>query len=103
MDPFQALCELPRLIEEYKKTAAELAEVKRELEALKEDRYVTWEWVCDYFDITKRTAFLMLSEEKAFVHGNQIKRLKKSVVTRFAERNSIKIKELSLPRQTNQP
>lgn len=96
MDPFQALCELPNLIDEYKKTAAELAEVKRELELLKSDKFVTWEWVCDYFGITKRTAFLMLSEEKIFVHGHQLKRVKKSTVLRFAEKNSIKVKEISV-------
>ncbi|UFH55503.1 hypothetical protein [Spirosoma sp. KNUC1025] len=94
MDPFQALCELPKLVEEYKRVAAELIEVKRELEALKNDKYVTWEWICEYFGVTKPTAVAMLADEKVFVFNQKVKRLKKSAVIKFAERNSLKVKEV---------
>ena len=95
MDPFQALCELPKLIDDYKRVAAELAEAQRELATLKDDQYVTWEWVCQFFSVTKPTAVAMLAEEKLFVYGQKVKRLKKSAVLKFAERNSIKVKQMS--------
>lgn len=95
MDPFQALCEIPKLVEEYKRIATQLEATERELEALKNDQYVTWEWVCQFFDVTKPTAMAMLADEKVFVYGRQIKRFKKSAILRFAERNSIKVNQLS--------
>ncbi|WP_338876938.1 hypothetical protein WBJ53_14880 [Spirosoma sp. SC4-14] len=95
MTPFEALAELPQLIADYKRVAAELQECQKELAALKDDQYVTWEWICQYFDISKSTAMLMLADEKLFVHGRQIKRFKKSTILRFAERHSIKVKQLS--------
>lgn len=100
MDPFQALSELPNFIEEYKRVATKLAEVEKELAALKEDQYVTWDWICTYFDVTKATAMQMLADEKLFVYGQQIKRFKRSAILKFAERNSIKLKEVGpLPHQ----
>ncbi|GAB3780647.1 hypothetical protein GCM10028818_33210 [Spirosoma horti] len=94
MDLLQALNELPNLVADYKKVAAQLAEAQKELAALKEDRYVSWDWIAQYFDISKTTAHLMLAEEKMFVHGRQIKRFRKSAIIRFAERNSIKVKDV---------
>lgn len=94
MDPFQALAELPKLIEDYKQAATKLAQTQKELASLKDDQYVSWEWVCQYFGITKPTAVAMLSEEKVFAYGQKIKRLRKSSILQFAERNSIKVKNL---------
>jgi len=37
----------------------------------------------------------MLADEKVFVYGRQIKRFKKSAILRFAERNSIKVSQVS--------
>ncbi|UHG93209.1 helix-turn-helix domain-containing protein [Spirosoma oryzicola] len=95
MTPFEALAELPKLVEDYKRVATELKECQQELATLKDDQYVTWEWICQYFDISKSTAMLMLADEKLFVHGRQIKRFKKSAIIKFAERNSIKVNQLS--------
>lgn len=94
MDPFQALTKLPEIVANYERIAAELAETRRELAALKDDQYVTWDWICAYFDVTRPTAMAMLAEEKLFVYGRQVKRFKKSVILRFAERNSIKAKDV---------
>ncbi|GAB3780644.1 hypothetical protein GCM10028818_33200 [Spirosoma horti] len=95
MDLLQAFTELPNLVADYKKVAAELAATQRELAALKEDKYVNWEWICEYFGVTKKTGYMMLANEKVFVHGRKIKRFKKSDILRFAERNSIKLKEIA--------
>ncbi|UFH55502.1 hypothetical protein [Spirosoma sp. KNUC1025] len=82
------------MIDRYEKATQRLIDAERELAALKDDKYVTWEWVCEYFGISRSTAALMLAEEKAFVYGRQIKRFKKSVIIRFAEKNSIQVKEI---------
>lgn len=99
MEPIVVLpaSQLKELIERYEKATQRLIEAERELAALKEDKYVTWEWICDYFGVTRPTAMLMLAEEKLFVHGQQIKRFKKSQIIRFAERNSIKVKNIPTP------
>lgn len=94
MDPFQALCELPKLIEDYKRVTAELIEAKRELASLKDDGYVSWKWVCTYFNMDEKTARSMLAEEKILVHNSKIKKFKKSDLMRFAERHSVKVKDL---------
>jgi hypothetical protein len=96
MDPLlKALSELPQLVADYKRVAADLAEAQKQLAALKDDQYVSWEWVCAYFGITKPTAVAMLQDEKIFAYGQKVKRLKKSMVLAFAERNSIKVKEVA--------
>ncbi|GAB4052479.1 hypothetical protein [Spirosoma litoris] len=94
MDPFQALTELPKLIEDYKRVSAELAQAQRELAALKDNQYVTWDWVCNFFGIDLKTAKLMLADEKLFVHNRQIKRFPKAAILSFAERNSVKVKDV---------
>lgn len=94
MDLLQALSELPNLVADYKKVAAQLAQTQKELAALKDDQYVGWDWICQYFGVSKSTAMLMLSEEKLFVHGRQIKRFRKAAILKFAERNSIKLKDI---------
>ena len=73
-----------------------LGELRRELAALKDDQYVTWDWICQYFDVTRPTAMAMLANEKLFVYGRQVKRFKKSAILKFAERNSIKVKDLQV-------
>lgn len=78
----------------YEEVTAELIAVKRELAAREDDQYVTWEWVTEYFGIDRKTARLMLAEEKLFVYGRQIKRFKKSEILRFAQRNSVKLKDI---------
>jgi hypothetical protein len=94
MDPFQALAEMPKLVADYQKTAQQLIETQRELAALKDDKLVGWDWVCEYFGVTKPTAMLMLENEKIFCYGRQVKRFKKSDIVRFAERHTIKVKDL---------
>ncbi|WP_420151805.1 hypothetical protein [Spirosoma sp.] len=92
--------QLKELIDRYEEAVSRLIEADKELAALKEDKYVTWDWICEYFGITKATAVDMLVEEKLFVYGQQIKRFKKSAVINFAERNSIKVQNIpSLPHQ----
>ncbi|GAB3026465.1 hypothetical protein [Spirosoma pulveris] len=54
MDPFQALLKLPQLIEDYERVSQELAQTKKELADMEDDRYVTWEWICEYFQITRQ-------------------------------------------------
>lgn len=39
-----------------------LITAERELAAIKEDRYVIWEWVCEYLGVTKPTAYAMLQD-----------------------------------------
>lgn len=94
MDPFQALAKLPQLIADYERVAHQLAETQKQLAAQQDDEFVTWDWICDHFKVTRPTAMAMLAEEKLFVYGRQIKRFKKSAILRFAERNSIKLKDL---------
>lgn len=94
MDPFQVLAQLPAFFAKYEEVTAELIAVKRELAAREEEQYVTWEWVCEFFGIDRKTARLMLQNEKLFVYGRQIKRFKKSEILRFAERNSVKLKDI---------
>jgi hypothetical protein len=79
-------------LQDFKATAQRLIESERELIALKEDKLVTWEWVCWYFDIDKKTARLMLMEENIVAYGRKVKRFKKSDIIRFAERHSLKVK-----------
>ncbi|MBC3785748.1 helix-turn-helix domain-containing protein [Spirosoma utsteinense] len=94
MDPFQALAELPKMVADHQKTTAQLIEAQRELSALKEDKLVTWDWVCAYFGVTKNTAVAMLENEKVFCYGRQVKRFRKADIIRFAERHTIKVKDL---------
>ncbi|UFH54692.1 hypothetical protein [Spirosoma sp. KNUC1025] len=92
--------QLKEIIDRYETAAVQLIEAQKELAALKDDKYVTWEWICDYFGVTKPTAVAMLSHEKVFVFGQKVKRLKRSAVLRFAERNSIRVKDIEpLPHQ----
>jgi len=95
MDPFiQALIDLPNLIADYHKAMAELAEARKDLEAQKDDKYVSLDWVCRYFNVSKKTALIMLADEKMFVHGRHIKRFKRSDILRFAERHKINVKDI---------
>jgi hypothetical protein len=94
MDPFQALTLLPSLVDRLEKMTAELIEAKRELAALREDGYVGWDWVCQYLNVTYKTARQMLADEKILVHGKYVKKFRRSDIVRFAERHSVKLKSL---------
>lgn len=94
MHPFQALTLLPQLVADYQKTAADLMAAQRELQAIKEDRYVTYEWVCAFFGLDKKTVRQMLANERVFVHGKKVKRFLRSDIIRFAQAHSIEVKYL---------
>ena len=81
-------------INRFEKAAKELADCQRQLHELKEDKLVTWEWVCWYFDINVKTARLMLQDENIVAYGRRVKRFKRSDMIRFAERHSLKVKNL---------
>lgn len=91
MEPIIVLAaqQVEELIRRYEDVTNRLIEAEKELASLKDDRYVTWEWVCEFFSVTKPTAEAMLANEKLFVYGRKVKRLKKSAILKFAERNSI--------------
>ena len=97
MDLLQALSQIPALVEEFQRVASELIEAKRELETLKNDGYVSWKWACDYFDMDEKTARKMLADEKMLVHNSKIKKFRKSDLIRFAERHSVRVRDLSKP------
>ena len=95
MDLLQAFAQLPGLIERYEQATAKLAAAQKELEALKDDKYVTYEWVCEYFSLSKTTVAEMLQDEKVFTYGRKVKRFRKSAILAFAERHSLKVKDLN--------
>ena len=96
MDPIIVLPakQVEELISRYELATARLIEAEKELEALKQDQYVNYDWVCAFFGISKATAMVMLENEKHFVYGQQIKRFKRSALIKFAEKNSIKVCEV---------
>lgn len=96
MDPFQALCEIPELVEEHRKVTAELIETKRELEALESNGYVDWDWVCQYLDVERKAARIMLQDEKILVYGRKIKKFRRSDIVRFAKKHRVKVKDLAV-------
>lgn len=85
--------QLQNIIDKYVAATNRLIEAEKELAVLKDDQYVNWNWIYQYFDVTRPTA--MLAEEEIFVYGRQVKRFRKSVILKFAERNSIKAKNVS--------
>ena len=95
MDLLQALADIPKLIEDYKLVMNRLIQADKELAALKEDRYVGWDWICQYLGVTKPTAMQMLADEKMLVHGRQVKRILRSKVIRFAEKHSVRVRDVT--------
>ena len=95
MDLLQALADIPKLIEDYKVVMNRLIQADKELAALKEDRYVGWDWICQYLGVTKPTAMQMLADEKMLVHGRQVKRILRSKVIRFAEKHSVRVRDVT--------
>ena len=94
MDLLQALAEIPNLIERYQQATAKLEAAQKELERQKNDKYVTYEWVCDFFGLDRKTVNRMLQDEQVFAYGRQIKRFRRSAILAFAERHSLKVKDL---------
>lgn len=95
MTPFDALLELPKIVDDYKRVSAQLIQAQQELQSLKDDCYVSWKWACAYFNMDEKTARLMLADVPMLVHNKRVKKFKKSDLIRFAERHSVKVKDLS--------
>ncbi|UFH52519.1 hypothetical protein [Spirosoma sp. KNUC1025] len=86
--------EVRALLSEFKNTVAELIAAKRELETYKNDKYVGWDWVCQYLDVERKAARMMLQNEKILVYGRKIKKFRRSDIIRFAERHQVKVKDI---------
>ena len=92
--PFEAMVMFPRIVEDYKDAATKLAEANARLADRDDDRLVGFDWVCEFFDIDRKTARLMLADSGVFCHGQKIKRFWKSEILAFARKNTVKLKQV---------
>lgn len=87
--------QLEKLIRRLEAATARLIEADKELASLKDDQYVTWEWVCWYLNVDQPKAIRMLAEEAMYVFDGTLMRFMKADIIRFAKRHKTQVKELS--------
>lgn len=104
MDLLQALSELPKLVEDYKRVSAELADAQRELAAVHSDKYVSIKWIAQHWDVSDDTAHDMLkalstgrkgqTEIKVLTYGSKVVRYRKSDIEKITEANLLPLKDM---------
>ncbi len=105
MNPFDALSHMPELVADYKATAQRLIEAEREITALKTDKYVSLEWVAEYWSVETKTARQMLqhltagragktSSIKTLSYGPKIVRYRRRDIEAITEANLVPLSDM---------